>query len=109
MAFFPGHAGWKAHTTLTSTSPCKDPRFSSPERFPVPNTFAILLAAFHVTVQCVRYLEFIEGQPPKGCNPLLVQALLYTCNVSMGLEMKASRRLETLREAFNDEYAAGRM
>jgi len=59
--------------------------------------------------QCVRYLEFIEGQPPKGCNPLLVQALLYTCYVSMGLEMKASRRLETLREAFNDEYTAGRM
>lgn len=60
-------------------------------------------------IQCVRYLEFIEGQPPKGCSLLLIQALLYTCYVSMGLEMKASRRMETLREAFNVEYTAGRM
>lgn len=61
-----------------------------------------------LTAQCVRYLEFIEGQPP-GCSMLLVQAILYTCYVSLGLEMKASRRLITLREAYNDEYTAGRM
>ena len=59
--------------------------------------------------QCVRYLEYIEGEPTKGCSPLLVQAFLYTCYIAMGLEMKASRRLLTLREAFNDEYTAGRM
>lgn len=59
--------------------------------------------------QCVRYLEYIEGEPSKGCSPLLVEAFLYTCYVKMGLEMKASRRLLTLREAFNDEYTAGRM
>lgn len=38
-----------------------------------------------------------------------MEALLYTCYVAMGLQMKASRRVLTLRDAFNDEYAAGRM
>ncbi|CAM9254861.1 unnamed protein product [Ectocarpus fasciculatus] len=70
---------------------------------------SVLLAYVGRFDECVRYLEFIEGQPPKGCSMLLVQALLYTCYVSLGLEMKASRRLITLREAYNDEYTAGRM
>ncbi|CAB1120729.1 unnamed protein product [Ectocarpus sp. CCAP 1310/34] len=70
---------------------------------------SVLLAYVGRLDECVRYLEFIEGQPPKGCSMLLVQALLYTCYVSLGLEVKVSRRLITLREAYNDEYTAGRM
>ncbi|CAM9672628.1 unnamed protein product, partial [Ectocarpus sp. 12 AP-2014] len=70
---------------------------------------SVLLAYVGRLDECVRYLEFIEGQPPKGCSMLLVQALLYTCYVSLGLEVKASRRLITLREAYNDEYTAGQI
>ncbi|CAM9333213.1 unnamed protein product [Hapterophycus canaliculatus] len=70
---------------------------------------SVLLAYVGRFDECVRYLEFIEGQPPKGCSLLLIQALLFTCYVSMGLEMKASRRTETLREVFNVEYTAGRI
>ncbi|CAM9468578.1 unnamed protein product [Scytosiphon promiscuus] len=70
---------------------------------------SVLLAYVGRFDECVRYLEFIEGQRPKGCSLLLIQALLYTCYVSIGLEMKASRGMETLREALNVEYTAGRI